>query len=129
MLATLTAALTPLTTQATVELYLKQQEEAKKAVQEAAKTTASANLTDLATLVTMAQETVTRVDATKAFYDGLVATATASKATADGLVTKNAADIAAATKKVTDGEAAVTKAVADCKVAGYTLAQEAWKAL
>lgn len=85
---------------------MKKIETDKKAVQVAAKAVADLNLTDFATLKTMAQETVTRASAKLTFYSGLMASAKKSKDAIDAQVTANATAITKNDAAITAAEAA-----------------------
>lgn len=123
------AALTPLTDAVTVAKAMLKIETDKKAVQDAAKLAANANLADLANLKTMAQETVTRAQKKLTFYKDLMDTADKSKKVVDAKVTANATAITKNTAALVANVAAKKAAVATCKGIGYAKAQDAMKAL
>lgn len=76
----------------------------------------------------MAEATLNRAATTKAFYDGLSATALSSKNASDALVAANASGIAACDVALTAADAKIAMFVAECKEAGYDKAQDAKKA-
>jgi len=121
--------LVPLANDVVVKTYLKKVQEDMKVAEEKKKTDANANLSDLAALKTMAQETVTRATLKMTFYSGLLSTATSSKALADGAVTKCKAKIAANDAAIVKATGGLAAAVAACKGAGYAKAQTAIKNL
>lgn len=121
--------MTPLTDDVVVKKYLKKVQDDKKVVQTAAKAAADLNLADLATLKTMAEETVTRAKAKLDFYNGLMTSAKASKDLADGQVTANGTAITANTAAITGATGSLKAAIAACKGMGFKKAQDAMKAL
>lgn len=128
LLATLTAARTPLDEDVVVKAYLEGIQLDLKTAQEEAKTAANANLDDLSDLVDRAQATVDRAQITMDFYQGLLDSATANKAAADQDVTDHATAIADVAASIAAAEAKLVIAVSECKSLGYEKAQEALKA-
>jgi len=115
LLATLTAARTPLDEDVVVQKYLEGIQLDLQTAQEEAKTAANANLDDLEGLKDLAQATVDRAQITMNFYQGLLDTATDSKDAAAQDVTDNAALIAGIDADIEDAEAELAAAIAECK--------------